>query len=107
MRFLASSRLASSGQQTTLDQALPLVGGQNFLNLIEALTATAGFWYLRDAIRLYSEIENQGNFAPSFSSPRSSPASSWPSRTGKGQQRTFIDDHLAFRRPAGSTSACT
>lgn len=37
-----------------MDGALPLVGGQNFLNLVEALAATAGFWYLRDAVRLYS-----------------------------------------------------
>lgn len=80
---------------TTLDQALPLVGGQNFLNLIEALTATAGFWYLRDAIRLYSEDRKpaQLRHLVLITAVLTGFFVAIPDREGPAE--TFIDDHLA------------
>jgi len=80
---------------TTLDQALPLVGGQNFLNLIEALTATAGFWYLRDAIRLYSGDREPGQLRSLvlIAAVLTGFFMAIPNREGPAE--TFIDDHLA------------
>jgi len=80
---------------STLDQALPLVGGQNFLNLIEALTATAGFWYLRDAIRLYSGDRPPGQlrYLVLITAVLTGFFMAIPNREGPAE--TFIDDHLA------------
>lgn len=79
-----------------MDQALPFVGGQNYINLLEALTATAGFWYLRDAIRLYSGDRPASRrrhlllhclvFSAFFVAI--------PSREGDAVR--FIDEHLIF-----------
>jgi hypothetical protein len=79
---------------STLDHALPLIGGQNFLNLIEALTATAGFWYLRDAIRLYTGREPaQSRYLLILSAVLTGFFMAIPHR--EGPTETFIDDHLA------------
>lgn len=80
---------------STLDHALPLVGGQNFLNLIEALTATAGFWYLRDAIRLYSgdREPERLHYLVLLAAVLTGFFMAIPNR--EGPTGTFIDDHLA------------
>jgi hypothetical protein len=80
---------------TTLDQALPLVGGRNYLNLVEAMSATAGFWYLRDAIRLWSGDREPGQLRYLLLMWAAQAACFIAIPHREGPMETFIDDHLA------------
>lgn len=78
-----------------MDEALPVVGGQNVLNLVEALAATAGFWYLRDAIRLYSGDRPPARRRHLLLHCAVFTACFLAIPDRRGPALTFIDDHLS------------
>jgi hypothetical protein len=77
---------------TTVDRAL--LGGQNLLNLVLALSATAGFWFVRDAMRNYGRTYAPGRLwiLAIHAALLSGLFFTIPDRQGSND--SFIDDHL-------------
>lgn len=52
--------LLTLGPVWPVQQLDDLLGDQNYIDLIQALAATAGFWYLRDAIFIFASRSKRG-----------------------------------------------
>lgn len=77
---------------TTVDRTL--LGGQNLLNLVLALSATAGFWFVRDAMRNYGRAYAPGRLWMLATQAALLTALFFMIPDRQGSADSFIDDHL-------------